>query len=257
MNLRYSPRRRFFEDVIPVPAEATESTAVISSDELYPFEQTAFGEATVFVKGDNSKMSEANASLTAKVSFDEGETWIDAETVTIDNSSFSFTVEKVEDYVPRLKLELDMNGMSLDEDHGLSVDVLFQEAEDNYRGHFERDVLEVPSEVENPDSDEVLEGKAVEMPTFPSKAMAIFTADASKLTADLNARLQSSFDGENWWDLGSEATQVAGSDYELIESGDSDIIGKYVRFNLTVDSTAGVIAEDHEINVDLIAFDRG
>lgn len=252
----YSPRRKFYEDVIPVPATATTSSAVIESDALYPFEQSAFGKATVFVKGDNSKMSVADASLTAKVSYDEGTTWIDAATTSVAHGSFEFTVASVAGIVPRAKLSLDLNGMTLAEDHGLSVDILFQESEEGLRRTIFTDVLGVDASVTNPATDLLISGDVLTVPEDAVSVTAIFTADASKLTGDLNARLKSSFDGENWWDLGAAVTEVSAESFKEISSADTDLIGKYVRFDLTVDATAGAIAENHGIKVNVISFDR-
>lgn len=257
INLNYSPRRVFMEDVVAVPATATTSSAIIYSDVFKPFEESIFGKLTVFVNADDSKISVASPNLEVMVSYDEGETWVLADEVEIDNASFSFTVEEVADYVPRAKLALDLNGATLAEDHGIKVDVLFEEAEENYRRTVFNDVLTVPAEVANPVNNEVLEGKPLPLPAYPVSAIAVFTADDTKLTADLNARMQSSWDGENWWNLGTAVTEVAGEDYKEISIADGDLLGRYLRFNLTVDAAAGAIAEDHNINVDVIVFDRG
>jgi len=243
----YSPRRTLMTDVVPVPAEATTSSAVISSDELRPFETTAFGKATLFIKGDNSKMSVADPLVKTYASYDEGETWVLADTQTVDNATFTFTTAEVLDLAPRVRVDVDLNGATLAEDHGLSVDVLFEERADNGEATLYADVVDVDATV---GADETVTGDTLSVGEYTDEVFAVVTSDSSKLT-DTDLLLQSSWDGTNWWDLGT-ATDI--SDADFVEFSEADtVIGTYVRANVVTAASTGAIAEDHGITVNLFA----
>lgn len=243
----YSPRKIFMEDVIAVPAEATTSSAVISSDVLKPFEESSFGQATLFIKGDNTKMSIADAFVSAMVSYDEGETWVEAATVTVAEAAFVFTVQSVAGLVPRLKLSLDLSGMTLAEDHGLQVDVLFEERADNGSVTLYPDAVDVPTTVAD---DVTTAGSTLSVGEYTDEVFVVVTSDSSKLT-DTTLLLQSSWDGMNWWDLGT-ATDISAADFvEFSEA--NDVVGTYVRANVITALTTGAITADHGIAVNLFA----
>jgi len=243
----YSPRRSLMTDVVAVPATATTSSAVISSDVMKPFEESAFGKLTLFIKGDNSEISVADPLVKTYVSYDEGENWVLADTQTVDNSTFTFTTAEVLELAPRVRIDLDLNGATLGEGHGLSVDVLFEERAENGEATLYADVVTVPATMAD---DETENGDSLEVGEYTTAVHAVVISDATKLT-DVDVQLQSSWDGTNWWNLGT-ATDISEDDF--VEFAEEDtVIGNYVRANVVTADSTGAALEDHGITVNLFA----
>lgn len=243
----YSPRRKLMTDVVAVPETATTSTAVISSDELKPFEESAFGKLTLFIKGDNAEISADDPLVNTYVSYDEGESWVLADVQTIDNASFTFTVEEILELAPRVRIDLDLNGATLGEGHGLSVDALFEERAENGETTLYTDVVTVPTTM---GADETVNGDSLEVGEYTTAIHAVVVSDASKLT-DVDVQIQSSWDGTNWWDLVTANDISATNFVEFVE--ETAVIGNYVRANVVTAASTGEALEDHGITVNLFA----
>lgn len=245
----YSPRKTLLEDVVAVPSTATTSSVVISSDELYPYEQSSFGSVTAFVKAlDGSKITVASPALTGYVSYDEGDTWVEVDSVDLTATSFTFDYSLEASLVPRFKVELDLNGATLLEGHGIQVDVYFTETQVNTRRTLFEDVIVVPSTV----ADGVTTtGDSLEVPEGTSAIHVVATGDVTTLTG-VTILAQSSWDGSNWWNLGT-ATNFSGSNF-VDFTEDENIVGNYARVNLITAASTGEIAVDHGIVVNAFAL---
>lgn len=246
----YSPRRAVFSDVVAVPATATTSSAVISSDELKPFEESSFGSMTLFIRGDNAQISAANPLVKTYVSYDEGENWVLADTQTVDNATFTFTNAEPLALAPRVRVDVDLNGATLGSGHGLGVDVVFEERETNGEATLFADVVDVPDTV---GADTTTTGDALNVGEYIDSVYAVVNSDSSTLT-DVTVQLQSSWDGTNWWDLGT-ATDVSGADFVEFEEANT-MVGTMVRANVITAATTGDIATNNGLTVNLFARRR-
>lgn len=245
----YSPRRTFIENVIEVPAEATTSSAVILSEDIKPFEESSFGAAYVFVKLDTSKTSVADPKIGTWVSYDEGESIVQTGEATLDQA---FTVLTVANLAPRVKFSLDLNGATLEEGHGIQVDVLLVETDDNFRRTLFADVT--PVDEEGVSADETVEGDPFRLPENTRALNAVILSDNDQLEG-VTAVIQSSWDGVNWWDIGTTPADVDADFVEYYE--ESTLFGNYARVNLVVgDGGSDGIDEYHGIVVNAWALGR-
>lgn len=239
----YSPRRAVLSDVVAVPATATTSTAVISSDELYPFEQGSFGQAMLVVEGTSANIYMAAPNINAYVSYDEGETWVLAATQAVATGADTSAMVSVGDAVPRLRVDVDLNGATLTEGHGISVDVVFVEDDDNGDKTLFSDVVAVGAT----SASETTTGDTLSVGDYISELIAVVSLDSTNAT-NVGVQLQHSFDGTNWFDLGT-ATDVSSADF--VEFSESGVIGHYARANVVAGTTG--LEEGHGITVNVFA----
>jgi predicted component of type VI protein secretion system len=245
----YSPRKAFIEDVIEVPATATTSSTVILSEDIKPFEESSFGAAYVFVKLDTSKTSVSDPKLGTWVSYDEGETIVQTGETTLNQG---FTVIPVANLAPRVKFSLDLNGSTLAEGHGIQVDVLLMETNDNFTRTLFGDITDVPEE--GVSADETIAGDPIALPHNTRALNAVIVSDNEQLTG-VTAVIQSSWDGVNWWNIGTTPASVDSDFVEVYE--ESNLFGNYARVNLVVaDGGSDGIDEYHEIVVNAWALAR-
>lgn len=248
----YVPRRKFYEDVVALPATATTSSAVFESDELYAFEGSNPGNLTVFVEGDTAEISVADPLVNILVSYDEGATWVTAETITVDNATFTYTVSEVSDFAPRVKVQVDLNGATLGDPHLISVDVLMEERYENLRQTVYADVVAVPDTV----ADGVTtEGTVYDISDLYVKdATAVLTiTDAADLT-DVTVQMQSSWDGTNWWDLLASPTDISANTFTEVDADAGSIFGNYIKVQVITAATTGDIATGNDLTANLALF---
>jgi len=240
----YSPRRAVLSDVVAVPATATTSSAVISSDELRPFEGGSFGKALAVVQGLSDDIAAAAPNANFYVSYDEGETWVLAATQAIATGADTSELVSVASYAPRLRVDVDLNGATLTEGHGISVDVVFVEDDDNGAKTLFEDVVAVPAT----SSSETTTGDTLSVGDYIDEVIAVATLDSTNAT-NVTARLQHSFDGTNWFDLGDSATDISSANF--VEFSVTDVIAPYVRLNVIAGATG--LESGHGLSANVFA----
>jgi len=93
-------------------------------------------------------------------------------------------------------------------------------------------------------------GDTINVDQVVQKVVIISTADASKLT-DITFKLQSSNDGNDWWDA---STEVDISSSNFLETEVSNKLGTYFRIILIADEDTGAATSGHGINFDLMTL---
>lgn len=257
-----SPRRKLNSNVVAFPATKSAGALTISSDEIYDFEQTAYGAAVIqLVAADASKITDT-LTVAPFVSFDKGVTWKQAANYAdLANGVGTISVIKSLNYAPRIKVEAVFDGTgALAAGHGCNVYVQTNEYESNYERAFYGDVTAVPAtQVAGANT---YYGVSKELPATVGTSQLtalVQVADLSKVTDNFTYQMQSSYDGVYWWDLWSTAkTDIANGAGILYVEHDMDsgaVIGNYARINLIGDGTSA-LAATHGINFDLLAFSR-
>ncbi len=93
-------------------------------------------------------------------------------------------------------------------------------------------------------------GDTINVDENVQKVVVISTADASKLT-DITFKLQSSNDGNDWWDA---STEVDISSSNFLETEITNKLGTYFKVILIADEDTGAAISGHGINFDLMTF---
>lgn len=255
------PRRKLYTDVIPFPDSKSAGAATISSDELYPFEGSAPGELDLHLVAEDDADITDTLSVNLNVSYDGGSSWLEAVSYSdlANGSGDAISVLKSAAlaYAPRVRLDgvFDSSG-ALVAGHGAAVHANFFEGEDLYRHEIDADVLTIDtmgtSETVNSDAIEVDNSVAEAI----RKVIVIsYVGDKSKVTDNVTWKLQSSYDGSNWWDVSSaDETDIAnGTGTSFTEVTESDDLGDCLRITVSTDGT-GEIAEDNGIQFNVISL---
>lgn len=237
-------RSKIYSDVVAVPATKAAAAATITGTVMYPFEASAWGGANIVVyTGDASKITD---TVTAKVyvSFDSGTTWLHVKSdATIANGSGAVTTRTWIPFAPRLRVDLVFDGSAeLAADHGVAIDVEFQESAPEAARTFHEDVVTMgDSELTG-----VLVAKAINGTSLtinsPNKVTIWVTAlDSSKIADTWTVSFQSSLDGSTWWSQTTLGTVdlVHGSAIPVSLYEEETIsLSKYGRIVLAGDSSA-------------------
>lgn len=256
-------RKLFYEDVITFPATKTAAAVTLESDEYNQLETAAYGEAHIFLKADNVSFVSAANTLLIKpyVSFDSGATWKLAGSYTEFSSDYTtttFSVLKSLACVPTMKIDAVFNGSAtLTTGHGLSIDLELVEKTSGYR----RQIFTYNGGFSVTQATTTFAGRTSTAFTISNmhydftKANIITTLDGAEFISNaLNYKLQSSWDGTNWFTASPTYTMNAGSAYynhTSISDGDTYHLGKYVRFMLDTTGTISLHA-NHNISFNLV-----
>ena len=231
-------RRAYYDDVVAFP-EGDNLTATVRSDEVKSFETTAYGPVTVFLQGGGDT---PNAHF--MVSFDEGESWYEA-----DEENFSDGFQTFEDVVklaPRFRVDVDLNGQNISDADDWKVSVLTEELNPTVGRRTKTE--EVGALASDESTYFVMDlGEAT-----PQEFHAVVTNDNSEVT-DATILLETSFDGENWWNL-SDGTTDVDADVVTISNDDTNLFGKYVRVTVAAAADTGSVGEDAHLKVNAVAF---
>jgi len=223
-----------------------------SSAEMYPFENTAFGDLKVHTYvADTSEVTDT-VTGTVYVSFDGGTTWEPAITVAeIANGTGAASVLDSVKYAPRAKYVLSSGaGAETTADAGIVINMQFEEA-DVIGGEFELEntATNIVFAAEGGDYSDVLSLNSV-----PERIALIYTADDLSEVTDGTADnpgyiLQSSMDGVNYWDIGTvvDITTSTGTAYTELEITDNSTFGLYFRVKVwdqdTVNKDSAITAD--------------
>lgn len=254
-------RRKLYTDVIPFPAAKTAGATTISSDELYPFEGSAPGEIDLQLTADDDSKITDTLSVDLKVSYDAGTSWLSAVTYSDLEHGNGDPISAFKNgalaYAPRVRLDgvFDETGV-LDDGHGIAVHANLLEGSELYRHEVDADVLTIDTlaSSDSVTSDVVQVDNSIAEPIH--KVIVIsYVGDASTVTDDITWVLQSSFDGNDWWDVSSvaETNIVNGSGSTFTEVEETDGLGDYFRIVATADSD-GAIATDNGIQFNVVTL---
>ncbi len=243
-----NPRKKLYQNVVTFPATKSAGAATYYSDEMYPFPDSS-GNLNVILTADDASKITDTLTTTLQVSFNEGTSWKDAVAYTdLANGTGAIVAYKdaAVTFAPmaRIKAVFDGSG-ALTADHGIRIDVEFEEQTDLLRTQLSTDNVDVGA---TKDDDATVNGASVEALGTVEKVMAVYTGVASKVT-NADVKIQSSFDGSSWWDTGATAAIESVSFKEISSTAK---LGKYFRTVITTDDETGAIIADHLINVDLI-----
>ena len=255
-----SPRIKFYTSAVAFPATKTAGVLTITGTSLYDFESYAYGSVELVLRAlDKSKITD---TLTAKisVSYDGGTTWIVTGAYTeLANGSGAVSVYKAPIlYAPRVRVDaiFDATG-ALASGHGCGVDAKVSEANPFYRHNIFTNVVTVPATKTAGALTYTGATKYIANTIDPlRKLVAVASAtDLSKITNGFTWKVQSSFDGTNWFDATTaQSGLAAGTGTYFTEVEVTTKLGKYARILLISDGT-GALASGHGIAFQLIALD--
>lgn len=247
--MRVKQRNQFYSDAVPFPATKSASAVTIYGDELNPFGENPGALDLQLVAGDTSKITD-NMTVGLEVSYDEGDSWVEVnEYSDLANGTGSTSVLKndVLEFAPMVRLSGVFDGSAeLAADHGCSVKAMFKENENFYKSKIftGSDVITVPET----SASETTNGETLSVENA-QKVYVVSSGVTAKMT-NVTFNLQSSFDGESWWDVGSSAKDISALSFN--EEEFSDKLGTYFRVELITGATG--LEEDHGLSFNVIAL---
>ena len=248
--MRVKARKQIFNNVIDFPVKDAAGEIVLTSKEMAPFEGTSPGSLNYHVfAADDSKITD-NVTLSFQVSYDGGETWVEAEEVTdlANGSGDPVSVYKADSLVsaPRARVVATFDTTSrLTADAGVGVSVEMEETEELYRAYVVTNAVTLPETLAN---DSVVGASFSTQGNVVDKLIVSHNADATKMT-NITWKLQSSFDGENWWDA-TDAANISTLNFK--ETSVEDKLGDYFRVVVIAGATG--LEEGHGLTFNAIAF---
>ncbi len=201
--MRVKARKQLYENVLLFPAEKDAAGTInLVSAEFNPFEHTSPGALNYqLVAADDSKITD-NVVLSLEVSYDGGTTWVvvNGSITTLDNGSgapvSAYTADALV-VAPRVRVKAELDNSSrLAAGHGCSVNLELEENSDFYRAQVVANAITLAATL----ADNSTNGKTVRANGMAEKVVVVHSGDSSKMT-NITWKLQSSFDGEYWWDV--------------------------------------------------------
>lgn len=246
-------RRKLHADVLPMPDEKSAGEMTIRSSEIYDFEKSAFGSARVLLGAEDAAEITDTITVVAEVSFDGGNTWVEAaEYSDLANGSGTITEVKEIDLAPRLRLRAEFDGTAeLAEGHGIKVHVETVEYEPVFSRDFHGEVL-VVDETLAADAEETSD--VIELTGTHEKAMVVATADDVSDITDADVMVQYSYDGVFWWDGLDSAVDI---DNGFVVAEVDGTPGRYARLVLSTAADTGEVTDAAGLALHLVEFYMG
>lgn len=250
-------RTEVYENVITFPATKGAGVATITGDVKYPFEQTAFGPIDILLRADLADKITDTLTINLYVSYDEGTTWLLAASYSdlANGGAVPISVIKADAIrvAPRVRLDAIFDGTgALAADHGCGVDLKISETEGVIRREiFTRNAIDQLSNLTNYTSAMYI---ANTYNILKSLVVSSYCADKSKVTDNVTWKVQSSYDGTNWFDATTAQTDILnGVGTSFTEVPVTTKLGKYIRIAVITDGT-GVLAADHGVQFNVVAL---
>lgn len=234
------------DDVVAIPAAKTAGAVTIAGEVLYPFEQSGWGPArVVYWTTDHTKVT-ANLYFYTYVSFDEGTSWDQVHTDTI-NAGANAVATYVIPMAPRVRIDFVSDGTgALVATHGVSISVEFQENDPEAKRVFFGDSMGDSFKVDGDSAGTAVTGTAVEV-NSPGKLTLFMTADdLSDIDDTFTWVIQTSSDNSHWFTGDSIAAGYAPANGSGVaeclahETTATENLLKYVRLSVTGDTVADV-----------------
>lgn len=248
--MRVKARKQIFKNVIDFPVKDADGAVTLVSEELAPFEATSPGALNYHLfAADDSEITNT-VTVTMKVSFDGGTNWIDADDNIDDlknGSSGAISVYNAEALksAPRIKFVAELDDSSrITEDAKPGLVVEMEEREDLERSKIFSNIISLDETV----ADTTVNGETFYVGNTPEEVVVSHSGDSSKMT-NIQWKLQSSFDGNSWWDVNSN-DNISTSSFK--ETSLTAKLGKYFRVALTAGNTG--LAEDHNLVFNAVCF---
>ena len=246
--MRYKQRSAFYNDVVPFPATKSAGAMTLYGDVLKPFEANPGPLDLHLVAEDDSQITDL-MTMKLEVSYDGGENWIEVDEYSeLENGSgdpVSVLKDEVLEFAPMVRVNAVFNtDGELAEGHGCSVKAFLKEDEDFQRSQVFTDVVDLPAEL----ADTNKEGESFNVANA-QKVIVVSSGDTDNMT-NITFNLQSSFDGENWWNVGNSAKDISALSFN--EEVFSSKLGTYFRVDVIAGATG--LAEDHNLKFNLIAL---
>ncbi|HUS48907.1 MAG TPA: hypothetical protein VMZ91_01975 [Candidatus Paceibacterota bacterium] len=255
MNL--TERIKILTDVITFPVSKTAAALQIESDEIYNFENSGFGDLDIFLRADLADKIVNTLTIKLYVSYDKGTTWTwVADYADLANGAavpISAIKNAVLAYAPRIKLIANFDGSAtLTATHGCGVDLRIKESDVDYR----RDIT-VQAAPATQAINLTTYGTAIYIDEAYSDVRKIVVAstliDNSKVTNNVTWKVQSSYDGTNWFDATGAQADILAAAASFAEVEVTTKLGKYIRLAYITDGT-GELAAGHGIYHVIIAM---
>jgi hypothetical protein len=258
-------RSKLYTDVVPFPLSKATGAVTLSSDEMYPFENSFFADLDLhLVAADDADITD-DLTVNVKVSYDGGSTWLVAQEYSdlANGGGDAISVFKDEalSFAPRVKVEgeFDVSG-ALVAGHGCAIHANFLEDSHSYRHEIATDIFDFAriSNDASKTSDTVYVSDS-SVDTIEKVLVVSYVEDTSKIIdgtgTGITWVLQSSYDGSNWWNVSSAAEDniVNGTGSSFTEVEEADSLGQYFRVVLTAAADAEIEA-DHGIVFNMILF---
>lgn len=255
-------RSKIYTDVVTFPTTKTAAALTLSSEEMFPFEDAAWGIARVIVRATDASKIGDTIAISAYVSFDEGDTWIKAGDYTAMANGSGAIASKQTDipWAPRLRVDAVFDAAAtLASGHGCAIDVEFQEMESGSTRVFGDSIVNVGATKTAGDSGLAWykNGDTITI-NSPQKLKVLAVAtDKSKVTDTLTFTIQSSLDASVWWSQSALGTaKIAnGTGVVFLEEEETTNLSKYARLRVTGD-TASALATGHGIKYYMMAIDN-
>jgi hypothetical protein len=255
-----SPRIKNYTGVITFPATKSAGALTIQGTTIYDWESYAFGPIDIELRALLANKITNTLSVKLYTSYDAGTTWIPVATYSDLANGGAVPISAIKSapllYAPRIRLDAVFNGTgALLSGHGCGVDVKISEASPFNRHVIFTNVVTVPATKVAGALTYTGATKNTTMVDSFTKLIAVASAaDLAQVTDTFTWKVQSSYDGTNWFDATAAQTGIAaGSGSYFTEVEVTTKLGKYARILLTSDAT-GALAAGHGIAFQLIGL---
>lgn len=247
--MRVKARKQIFENVIDFPVKSAAGEIILTSKELAPFEHTSPGVVNYHVyAADDSEITDA-VTLKLQASYNKGLTWTDVETINslANGSGDAVSVYKAEALkaAPRVRLVATLASASRLTAEALpGVTVVMEEQEDLERSK----VFDSVTEFASAEANKVIDGETFTVEGDVQEVVVSHSGNSAKMT-NVSWVLQSSFDGETWWNATTSANVSA---LNFSETSVSAKLGKYFRIVTTLGATG--LEAGHGLNFNAVCL---
>jgi len=247
--MRVKARKQIFENVIEFPVKNAAGEITLFSKEMAPFEHTAPGPINYHVfAADDSKITDT-VTLKFQASYDKGETWVDVESNTDLKNGSSGKVSTYKANVlkaaPRVRVEATLSNASrITVDALPGVIVEMGEQEDLERTKVFADIVEFEATA----ASKTVTGEVIVAEGDVQEVYVVHSGNSAKMT-NTTWVLQSSFDGENWWNATTSA-DISASNFS--ETAVTTKLGNYFRVVTTLGETG--LEAGHGLKFNLITL---
>jgi hypothetical protein len=257
-------RRKLYEDAVTIPATKSAGASTISSSELYPFEDSAFGGANVIITADDLSKVGDTIAVETYVSFDAGTSWLlvdDDSKDTIVDGAGAVIERKNIPLAPRLRVDVVFDdAATLSAGHGIKIDVEMYELEpESKRVDSNYDAIDVGDTT--PAGDSALAwykaGDTITLNDATKVFVVGYAADKADIEDTFTYTWQSSTDASHWW-TGDTLTSIGpanGSGIALASKTVTTGLSKYGRVYVASGDTTAELNTGHGIRFFVVSIE--
>jgi len=264
-------RVQSYTDVVALPATKTAGNSVtFQSDEMFPFENGSWDKAVIHMSWFGDTLITDTVTVQPMVSWNEGDSFykIGSYTEFLNGSSGAGDTYHVVPFCPRLRIDIAFDGSgALTVLHDLQIDVHFYETSSETRRHFQYDSLRWGDTWDPLVGDSLPVGDSVYGDSFDlgsSSAIQVYThtSNRAEIGDTIYVAIQHSQDRAYWRNyeiVPVHALKNGTGAYvqrDMIGSGDTTGLYRYVRAHVYGDIDAGYIESANNVFVHLVGIEK-